>query len=232
MSKVLIEPASSVVDRLHALSDGQFRATAIPYVLGTLLGKLRGSRSDFTQSAQGKALLRDKLVAIDREKAELCYLLCRAIGARRVVEAGTSFGVSTIYLASAVRDNTSAVGRPGSVIGTEHEPSKVAAARANFEAAGVTDLIDLREGDLRETLREVEAPVDFMLVDIWIPMARPALELVKPRFRPGTIVVCDNVIQFARDYADYLGFVRNRENGFRSITLPMRGGVEMSVWVG
>ena len=232
--QILSEPAASVVRRLHALSDSQFRATAVPYILGTFLGRLRGSRSDFTQSVKGKALLRDKLVAIDREKAELCYLLCRSLGVRRIVEAGTSFGVSTIYLASAVRDNCSAQGGTGTgtVIGTEHEPSKIIAANKNFAAAGVADLIDLREGDLRETLKDVNGPIDFMLVDIWIPMARPALELVMPKFRPGAIVLCDNVVQFARDYADYLRLVRDPANGFRSITLPMKGGVEMSVWVG
>jgi hypothetical protein len=79
--------------------------------------------------------LSDKLVAIDREKAEFRYQLCRANGARRIVEAGTSFGVSTLYLAAAVRDNTRAAGGAtnGVVIATEHEPSKVLAAKAYFQ---------------------------------------------------------------------------------------------------
>lgn len=230
--QILDDRAAATVGRLHALSDSQFRATAIPYVLGTLMNRLRGNRSDFTQSAKGKAVLRDKLVALDVEKAELCYLLCRSLNARRVVEAGTSFGVSTIYLAAAVRDHIAAQGGTGTVIGTEHEPTKAEAARKNFADAGVADFVDLREGDLRETLKDVGGPVDFMLVDIWIPMARPALELVTPRLRPGAIVMCDNVVQFAREYADYLGFVRDPAKGFRSMTLPFKGGVEMSVWVG
>ena len=182
-SQILDDKAASVVSRLHSLSDSQFRATAVPYVVGTLIAWLSSSRSDFTQSAKGKALLRDKLVALDADKAELCYLLCRSLNAQRVVEAGTSFGVSTIYLAAAVRDHVAAHGGTGTVIGTEHEPTKAAAAHENFAEAGVSDFIDLREGDLRETLKDVDGPVDFMLVDIWIPMARPALELVAPKFR-------------------------------------------------
>ena len=231
-SQILDERSAAMVSRLQTLSDSQFRATAVPYVLGTLMARLQGNRSDFTQSAKGKALLQDKLVALDSEKAALCYLLCRSLNAQRVVEARTSFGVSTIYLAAAVRDHIAAHGGTGTVIGTEHEPMKAAAAQKNFVEAGVAEFIDLREGDLRETLKTVDGPIDFMLVDIWIPMALPALKLVAPRFRPGTIVLCDNVVQFAREYRDYLGFVRDPLKGFRSLTLPMKGGVEMSVWVG
>ena len=87
--------------------------------------------------AEIKTFLRDKLVALDRDKAEFCYQLCRANGARRIVEAGTSFGVSTLYLAAAVRDNTLAAGdgANGVVIATEHEPSKACAAKAHFQEA-------------------------------------------------------------------------------------------------
>jgi predicted O-methyltransferase YrrM len=177
-------------------------------------------------------MLADKLVALDPDKAALCYLLCRSLGARRVVEAGTSFGVSTIYLASAVRDNVQASGGAGVVIGTEHEPAKAAAARQNFDEAGVSKWIDLREGDLRETLKEIDGPVDFMLADIWIPMALPALKLVAPRMRTGAIVLADNTVQFAKPYAEYLQFVRDPVNGFRSHSIPMKGGLEMSVRVG
>src|SRR5262245_22134759 len=76
-----------------------------------------------------KQYLSDKFVALDRDKAEFCYQLCRAIGARRIVEAGSSFGVSTLYLAAALRDNIRHAGGSGVVIGTEHEQGKVAAAK-------------------------------------------------------------------------------------------------------
>ena len=113
-----------------------------------------------------KTFRSDKLVALDRTKAEFCYQLCRANNARRIVEAGTSYGVSTLYLAAAVRDNVRAAGGNGVVIGTEYEPNKACAARAHFEQAGLSRFIDLGEGDLRETLRQIDGPVDFMLVDI------------------------------------------------------------------
>jgi predicted O-methyltransferase YrrM len=222
--------AAAVVERLHTLSSRQLRLSFIfSYLFGSLRNRLQGDGLEFTQTSRGRKLLSDKLVALDPEKAALCYLLCRSLNARRVVEAGTSYGVSTIYLACAVRDNTGPAGEPGMVIGTEHEPAKAAAARRHFEEAGVAGFIDLREGDLRVTLKEIDGPVDFLLVDIWIPMARPALDLVAPKLRPGAIVLCDNVSRYEREYADYLSLVRNPQNGFRSLTLPMSGGLELSV---
>src|SRR5262249_176707 len=127
-----------------------------------------------------RAFRSDKLVALDRDKAEFCYLLCRARKAVKVVEVGTSYGVSTIYLAAAVRDNIRAFGRNGVVIGTEYEPNKIAAAREHFTQAGLSSFIELREGDLRETLKQLDGPIDFVLVDVWIAMARPAIELIAP----------------------------------------------------
>jgi predicted O-methyltransferase YrrM len=174
-----------------------------------------------------KAFRADKLVALDRDKAEFCYQLCRANDARRVVEVGTSFGVSTLYLAAAVRDNVRASGGHGVVIGTEYEPDKARAAAANFKQAGLSPFIDLREGDLRETLKNIDGPVDLVLVDIWIAMARPALELVTPHLKPGAIVICDNTEQYRSEYADYFAFIN--ANGFRTMTLPFNRGLEFSV---
>jgi predicted O-methyltransferase YrrM len=164
---------------LHARSDAQMVATTAYATQGATPDELKAFRSD-------------KLVALDRDKAAFCYQLCRANNARRIVEIGTSHGVSTLYLAAAVRDNIRATGGNGMVTGTEYEPEKAAAARAHFAQAGLTHFIDLREGDLRETLKQIDGPVDFVLVDIWIAMARPALERVTPHLRPGAIVVCDN----------------------------------------
>src|ERR1700722_1586824 len=126
--------------------------------------------------ARDHALLADKAVALDQDKAEFCYMLCRAIGARRIVEAGTSFGVSTLYLAAAVRDNGGGV-----VFGAEYEPAKVERARANFESAGLASFIDLREGDVVEAAKTFEGPIDFVLFDIWSHVVRPMLDVLLPR---------------------------------------------------
>ena len=181
------------------------------------------------KAARLKALVSDKLFAIDRDKAEFCYQMCRATAARRIIEIGTSYGVSTLYLAAALRDTIAAHGGTGVVIGTEHEPGKVAAARANLAQAGLDHFVDLRAGDLRETLRTLEGPVDFLLVDIWIEMARPALELIAPHLRAGAVVVCDNTQGYRDEYAAYFDFINDPANGFRTMTLPFEGGLELSV---
>ena len=211
--------------KLHAESDAQNPAIRDHYdERDRSVG-----RSPEDQAARTKTFLSNKLYALDRDKAEFCYQLCRAIDARRIVEIGTSYGVSTIYLAAALRDNLGAAGGEGVVIGTEHEPEKARAARAHFQEAGLTRFIDLREGDLRETLRQIDGPVDFALVDIWIPMARPALELIAPHLRRGAIVVCDNTEQHRVAYADYFAFINDPAQQFRTMTLPFAGGLEMSV---
>jgi predicted O-methyltransferase YrrM len=185
---------------LHARSDGQVAAMRN-------FDAERAMEAHPLNEDAVKAFRSDKLVALDRNKAEFCYQLCRAIDARRIVEVGTSYGVSTLYLAAAVRDNVRAAGANGLVIGTKYEPKKARAARAHFERAGLSRFIDLREGDLRDTLKQIDGPVDFMLVDIWIAMARPALELVTPCLKAGAIVVCDNTERHRSEYADYFAFL-------------------------
>jgi len=142
-----------------------------------------------------------------------------------VIEAGTSYGVSALYLAAAVRDND----LPGGiVIGTEIEPDKVKIARDNFRKAGLNDYIDLREGDLRNTLKDLDGPVDFLLVDIW-EVALPALELVSPHLGPGAIVACDNTAVDIAEYEEYFEFINDPRNRFRTMTVPFEGGFEISV---
>jgi predicted O-methyltransferase YrrM/DNA-binding PadR family transcriptional regulator len=161
--------------------------------------------------------------SIHPEQGELIYLLCRALRATRVAEFATSVGVSTLYFAAAVRDNGG-----GTVIGSELVPEKVAAARANLQQAGLADYVELREGDARETLRDLGGPVDFVLIDGWPTgdepsLARQVFEIVAPQIRSGGMVMNDNA------EPDYLAYVRNPANGFVSMTLPLKGGTELSL---
>lgn len=221
--------AQAVLSKLHDLDRQQSRKSLRFFML---LRLLRGGISDKPvdwRSDAVRTFMRDKLVALDAEKCRLCYMLCRGLGARRVVEVGTSFGVSTIYLAAAVRDNSCGHGGHGIVIGTELEESKAAAARVNLAEAGLADFAEIRQGDVLEILKEVCVPVDLVLLDIWAPLALPALQLLTPQLREGAIVLCDNVDRFSREYRQYVAHVRRPDSGFVSMTLPFSGGFEMSV---
>jgi len=161
--------------------------------------------------------------SIHPDQGELIYLLCRALNARRVVDFATSLGFSALYMASAVRDNGG-----GCVVGAEIVPEKIAVARQNLEAAGLSGFVEIRAGDARETLRDVGGAVDFALIDGWPAEREPSLSLdvmriVAPQLRPRALVLNDNA------EADYLAFVRDPANGFRSVTLPLKGGTELSV---
>ncbi|KAI1379632.1 S-adenosyl-L-methionine-dependent methyltransferase [Hypoxylon crocopeplum] len=177
----------------------------------------------------------EKFVALDPDKCALVYLLLRSTGARFVVEAGTSFGLSTIYLALAVGQNAALEGSNGKVIATENEPTKAAKAREHWKAAGneIEKWIQLREGDLRETLKtDLPEKVDFLLLDIWTPLALPTLILVHPRLKIGAMVVADNTIAAAEGYKDLVNYLEDSTNGFRMTTAPYSGGLLIAVYIG
>ena len=214
----------AVLDRVHAQSAAQDEA------MGAYFRQRfeRGGPAAMKFDADMETFFADKLVALERDKAEFCYQVCRALRATRIVEAGTSHGVSTLYLAAAVRDNVGQPGR-GIVIGTEHEPKKAATARHNFAAAGLSDYIDLREGDLRETLANVTGPIDFLLLDIWVDAVMPAVERVVPHLRPGGVIVADNSTQSRDGYKDYFAYIADPKNRLTTVTLPFDGGLEFTV---
>jgi predicted O-methyltransferase YrrM len=114
------------------------------------------------------------------------------------------------------------------VFGTEHEPAKAAAARRHFREAGLSDFIELREGDLPGTLANLSGPIDFMLIDIWTAVALPALKQVAPHLRRGAVIVCDNTTMYREAYRDYFDYV-TESNGFITMTLPFEGGLEFTV---
>jgi len=220
---VLNDPKlESFLDALHAQSEGQSAA---------IDGYFRKRIADGTLSWDGfdadtTTFFADKMVALEKVKAEFCYAQCRALRARRVVECGTSFGVSTLYLAAAVRDNGG-----GTVIATEWEPEKAQIARRNFAAAGLERFVDLREGDLANTLATIDGPVDFVLLDIWTEAVLPAMRRIAPHLRDGAVIVADNTTQSRRGYAAYFDYIADPKNRLRTMTLPFDGGLEMTVRV-
>jgi predicted O-methyltransferase YrrM len=163
--------------------------------------------------------------SIHPEQGDLIYLLCRGMRAKRVVEFATSIGMSTLYFAAAMRDNGG-----GLVIGSELVPAKVATAKRNLREAGLGEYAEIREGDARQTLRNLGGPVDFALIDGWPrdeepSLAREVVEIIAPQLRVGGYILNDNA------EPDFLDFIRDPGNGFLSVTLPLKNGTELSVKV-
>jgi predicted O-methyltransferase YrrM len=210
---------AALLERLFAESEASDRA------LRQMIGPL--SREEITQrmadpTADYRAFFgraKQMYLAVSRDTARLLYLLARSTGARAIVEFGTSFGISTIHLAAAVRDNGG-----GQLIGSELEPSKSAQARANLAAAGLSDLVDIRDGDALETLaRDLPAAIDLVLLDGHKPLYPRILAMLAPRLRTGACLVADNV-EASPAYVEAV-----RGAGF--VSVPFAAGVEVSIKV-
>jgi len=205
---------AAVLAELHRDARQDLRK-AVPVLPRLLIGRLRG-RS--LMRAITPSMVRRLYLPVSRRDGELLYALARGTGARRIVEFGTSFGISTIYLAAAARDNG------GRVVTTEIEAAKCRAAEANLGRAGLADVVDVREGDALETLRAVEGPIDLVFLDGWKDLYLPVLDVLLPAMRPGAMVAADNV-NFT-DARPYLDRVRGGD-GFVSAVLP-GGRMELS----
>ncbi|WP_158852602.1 O-methyltransferase [Saccharothrix deserti] len=219
------EPVVSTLDRLFAAEDQQDLVAAFAAAGVDVTAEYPLEMSDAELADRAK----DIIMSVSREGGKLLYLLTRAVKARTVVEFGCSFGISTLHLASAVRDNGG-----GQVITTELQPEKAQRARENFAAAGLDDLVDLRLGDAQETLRELPGPVDLLLLDGWPTLRLPILGLVQPRLRPGALVIVDDIdLDVGRNInQDFLDYVNDPANGYLTLRLPVHQGVQVCLKLG
>ena len=218
MTTLTTAPLAHLLDRLFEEADAALAETD-----AAVAGLSNEERQSLMRSKTGYVDLYGRLknvpLPISRETGALLYMLARSSGARTIVEFGTSFGISTLHLAAALRDNGG-----GHLITSEFEPSKVARARHNLTAGGLTDLVEIREGDALQTL-SVHLPdkIDLVLLDGAKALYPEILSLVESRLRPGAFIVADN----ADDSPDYLARVRTPANGYMST--PFAQDVELSM---
>jgi predicted O-methyltransferase YrrM len=213
----------STLDRLHA--DAARDVWRFLWKVPTIVAGLVRGRA-MTDILTGD-LMRDVYIPVSADVGRFLYLVARTVGARRVVEFGTSFAISTIYLAAGVRDAGGGV-----VVGTELDDGKQRVATANLAAAGLADVAHVRLGDARETLRDVEAPIDMVFLDGWKDLYLPVLELLGPKLRRGAVVCADNIHTFKTALAPFVAHVRDGAHGFHSVTLGIGSGLEYAVYAG
>ncbi len=166
-------------------------------------------------SEDGLMRLSEFYLAVSPEEGQLLYMLARASKARKLVEFGASFGISTIYLAAAAADNG------GHLTTTEIQPEKCAAVRGHLERAGLSRHATVVEGDARETLRDVVGPVDFVLLDGWKSMYLPVLELLRPKLSEGAVIAADNLDH--EGVGNYVAHVQDPASGFTTHVMGTMG---------
>ncbi|BBY24946.1 O-methyltransferase [Mycobacterium stomatepiae] len=225
METISTSPVADVLDRLFREAEIADR----PYIEELLDNAERGIDPLVSlleaESRDYKGLYRqavDNFLSVTPEFGRLLYICARSRNASRVVEFGTSFGISTIHLACALRDNGG-----GTIIGTELEPSKAARALEHLVAAEVADFVEIRVGDALDTLRDgVGGPIDVVHLDGAFSLYLPVLRLLEPHLRPNALILAEN------GTPHYLDYVRDPSNGYVSLTLPFEParGNELSVF--
>ena len=211
MSLTLLEPrVRNLLDEMHA----QAARTDPP-----LLEKAQGTRG-----AERAALLSDAFIPVDAQAGTLLYSLVRNARPGVIVEFGTSFGISTIYMAAALKDRGG-----GSLITTEISQKKAQQALQYIAQADLLDFVDLRLGDANETLEALERDIAFAFLDGMKDLYLPVLQLLEPSLQPGALIVADDIDLFPQPLKPYVDYVRDVANGYVSVAVPIGDGMELSV---
>ena len=194
------------------------------YKLNRVESKLKvlhtDAKKDFARMSKGtvKSIFRpiqpsdfkNVYLPISKEQGNTLRQLIIDNNSKNVVEFGTSFGISTIYLADAVRQTG------GQVVSTELIESKAQKAIQNIEDADLSDFVEVRIGDAIETLKDYSEPIDFLFLDGWKDLYLPLFKMLAPLFHENTLIYADNMdMSDTKPYADYL--IKNKGNYFSQI---------------
>ena len=198
-----------VLDALHAESD-----KIDPPLLAAAEGK---------DLAERTALLDRAFIPVSPDAGRLLYALVRGAAPGTAIEFGTSFGISTIYMAAAVRDRGA-----GTLITTELHAGKAEKARRSLEEAGLLDVVDLRVGDALDTLKDTEREVSLVFLDGWKNLYLPVLQLLERALLPGALVIADDLDLFPDALKAYVDYVRNPVHGYVSVSIPIGDAMEVS----
>jgi len=173
------------------------------------------------QARNSRENIDDLLLPIGPATGTLVSTLIQEMKARAILEVGTSYGYSTVWLAEAT---------DGIVTTLELHPRKVEYARTQIAKARLAEFVDFKLGDALETLRELPGPFDFVLLDLWKDLYIPSFDLIYPKLADGALVVADNMLHPERARPDanrYRARVREAA-GMTTVLLPVGHGIELS----
>lgn len=174
--------------------------------------------------AEGMKRRNEFLLPVGKEVGHFLNQLAKASHATSMLEIGTSYGYSTIWLAEAARTTG------GKLISLEIDVQKVAHATQQLTEAGLADWVEFRIGDALESIKQASETFDFVLIDIWKELYVPAFESFFPKLKPGAYVIADNMLHppiHQQEAATYRAAVKHTHS-FDSVLLPLGSGIEVS----
>ena len=155
------------------------------------------------------------------------FLRALAVGRRprRILELGTSYGYSTLFLADAARQCGA------EVVTVDLDPAKQAYARERLDQAGLGGFVEFRCGDALEVVAADQGEWDLVLLDIWKDLYLPCFEAVYPRLAEEGVIVSDNMIypEGARDAVRRLRAAIRAKGDLQTVLLPLGSGIELTV---
>ena len=168
--------------------------------------------------------LDDLLLSVGREAGTLLYLLATGAGSRRILEIGSSYGYSTVWLAAAARTTG------GKVQSLELKDFKIEHARQALTRAGLSSRVEFHQGDCLETLQALSGPFDFVLLDVWKDLYVPCFELLHPKLARGGVICADNMLmpESARPHADAYRKRVRAAGDLDSVLVEVGNGIELS----
>jgi len=213
MTSTLLRPdVAATLRREHEAARAMFAARAARPPAAE--GEQPAHKLDFRTSETH----RTSYLSIGPRMGRFLYNTARVSGARNIVEFGTSFGISTMYLAAAAADTG------GRVTGSEFHPSKAEKARANLADAGLADRAEIRVGDARETLADLDGPIDLLFLDGAKDLYIDILKMLEDRLRPGSAVICDNADHLPEDEG-FLAYVGDANPRYLTTLLGFHKGL-------
>src|SRR5215467_295471 len=164
------------------------------------------------------------LLAVGPATGQLINLLIKEAKAKNILEIGSSYGYSTVWLAEAARETG------GKVTSLEIHPARQKHARDSIKNAGLDGFVDFKLGDARESIRKLTKKIDFVLLDLWKDLYIPCFALFYPKLKPGALIVADNMLTPESSRAAAAAYQRHVRAmpGIQSLLLNVGFGLELS----
>ena len=188
---------------------------------------------NYENSHRDEIFPQERMNCISKNIGMFYNIMLKSINAKKILEIGMSVGYSGLWFADAVMSNTQS---DGQIITIDRERFKIDNAKKNFEEAGVSSLIKIRDGDARKVLHDIKEEFgknyfDFIFIDADKESYIEYFDLCLPLVRKGGIIGADNILlpeRFNEMMVDYLSHVRSNPN-VQSVTIPIDNGEEITI---